>query len=209
MMRGFLNLTLALIVSLATGCRDEQYFGPYILSLPTELQEDVVSRTFRFPLDTADRDQQTELADCLANEPDREVPCLCDYPILTVSEQDARLDYRLVTSSTDQPVNVMVWVGREVGPDEVAPEFFFELPQIEVLAEHHHQVTPGREVCESFLEDEMRALDLALAISQNPACCQSPQELPSQATIIYGLAFDEDTAPNVNAEFTFRIEEND
>jgi len=208
-MRAYFSFALALSVGFASGCRDEQYFGPFALSLPTQLQENAVARTFRFPLDTADLDQQSELIDCLANEPDREVPCLCDYPVLTVAEQDVRLDYRLTTSSLDLPVNVMVWVGREVGPNEVAPDFFPELPQIEVLAEHHHQVARDLDVCESFLEDEMRALDLAQAIAENPACDQAPGDLPSPATMLYGLAFDQDMASAVSAEFTFRIEEHD
>lgn len=209
MMRSPTILFLLAALGLVAGCRAEQYFGPYSLTLPSELQEYAVARTFRFPLDQADLDQQIALADCLANEPDREVPCVCDYPVLTVDEQDVRLDYRLTAPSADQPVKAMVWVGRRVGPDEPDPEFFEELPRVEVLAEHHHQVSRLLDVRESFLEDEMRALDLALAIAQNPACDQPAGELPSPESIIYGLAFDQTTTQTVDAEFTFRIEEND
>ncbi|MBW1873410.1 MAG: hypothetical protein JRJ19_15180, partial [Deltaproteobacteria bacterium] len=85
-----------------------------------------------------------------------------------------------------------------------------DLPRIDVLAEHHHQMQPAGIVNESFLEDEMMAVKLALATQLHPDC---PQEqigaLPLELSIIYGLSVDEGNAAVVVGEFSFRIQEND
>ena len=95
----------------------------------------------------------------------------------------------------------MVWVGREVPAGEPPPEYFPDLPRIEVLAEHHHQVQPAGIISSSFLEDEMIAVKLALATMLHPNC---PQEdigaLPLDLSILYGLSVAVDNAAVIAGE---------
>ncbi len=204
-----ISLFILVIATMFSGCRNERYFGPFSLEVPTQLKEDASARTFLFPLDEPDRNEIEDLAQCEIDEPEREVPCICDYPILTVDEIDIRLDYRL-SHQSGESTSVMVWVGREVPAGEPPPEYFPDLPRIEVLAEHHHQVQPAGIISSSFLEDEMIAVKLALATMLHPNC---PQEdigaLPLDLSILYGLSVAVDNAAVIAGEFSFRIQEND
>ena len=193
----------------ATGCRGERYFGPYDLQVPTELEEVAAGRTFVFPLDEDDNNEITELLTCLTDEPDRPVPCICDYPVLTVAEQVARTDYRLAHRA-GTPVNVMVWVGREVQPPEPDPDVIPDLPRVEVLAEHHHQMGIGSSVESSFLEDEMTEVDLAYNAAVYPACPGSQNGLPAPLGLTFGLALDSpDATSQVDLAFSLRLRQDD
>jgi hypothetical protein len=200
---------LILIGLLLAGCRGERYFGPYDLQVPTELEEVAAGRTFVFPLDEDDNTEIDELLTCLTDEPDRQPPCICDYPILTVGEQVARTDYRLVHHS-GTPVNVMVFIGRDVQPRESDPEMVPDLPRIDVLAEHHHQMSIGSSVESSFLEDEMTEVDLAYNAAVYPACPGTQNELPAPLDLTFGLALDTpDATSQVSLEFSLRLKKND
>lgn len=194
---------------LAAGCRGERYFGPYELEVPTELEEVAAGRTFTFPLDEEDETEIDELLDCLALDPPPDVPCICDYPIVTVGEQVARTDYRLVHHS-GTPVNVMVFIGREVQPRESEPEMIPDLPRIEVLAEHHHQMSIGSSVESSFLEDEMTDVDLTYNAAVYPACPGTQNDLPAPLGLTFGLALDTpDATSQVSLAFSLRLKKND
>lgn len=191
-----------------TGCASERYFGPYELQVPTELEELAAGRTFEFPLDEDDNNQMAELQACLVDEPDRPVPCICDYPILTVAEQVVRMDYRL-THRSGQPVNVMVWVGREALQRESDPEMVPDLPRVAVLAEHHHQMNAGSSVDSSFLESEMTDVDLAWTASVYPGCPGSAGGLPAPLELQFGLALDsQDSISQVSLAFSLRVKQN-
>jgi hypothetical protein len=197
-----------LACGLLAGCRSERYFGPYELEVPTELEEVAAGRTFEFPLDEEDNTEMTDLQTCLVEEPDRPVPCICDYPVLTVAEQVMRMDYRL-THQGGQPVNVMVWVGREALPREQDPDMIPDLPRVEVLAEHHHQMNIGNSVESSFLESEMTDVDLAWTASVYPGCPGSESGLPAPLQLLFGLALDsEDATSQVSLAFSLRLKQN-
>lgn len=192
----------------AAGCRTERYFGPYQLEVPTELEEAAAGRTFEFPLDEDDNNELTELQACLSDEPDRPVPCICDYPVLSISEQVVRMDYRL-THLGGQPVNVMVWVGREALPREPDPEMIPDLPRVAVLAEHHHQMGTGSGVDSSFLESEMTDAELTWTASVHPGCPGSDNDLPAPLELLFGLALDSpDSTGRVSLAFSLRVKQN-
>ena len=167
----------------ATGCRGERYFGPYDLQVPTELKEVAAGHTFVFPLDEDDNNEITELLTCLTDEPDRPVPCICDYPVLTVAE---------------------------VQPPEPDPDVIPDLPRVEVLAEHHHQMGIGSSVESSFLEDEMTEVDLAYNAAVYPACPGSQNGLPAPLGLTFGLALDSpDATSQVSLAFSLRLRQDD
>jgi hypothetical protein len=200
---------LILIGMFLVGCRGERYFGPYDLQVPTELEEVAAGRTFTFPLDEDDNTEIDELLACLTDEPDRQPPCICDHPVLTIGEQVVRTDYRLVHHS-GTPVNVMVFIGREVQPRESDPEMIPDLPRIEVLAEHHHQMSIGSSVESSFMEDEMTEVDLAYNAAVYPACPGAQNDLPAPLDLTFGLALDNpDATSQVSLEFSLRLKKND
>jgi len=201
-------IVLACTLALA-GCRAERYFGPYELQVPTELEEIAAGRTFVFPLDEEDNNEITELLTCLTDEPDRLVPCICDYPVLTVSEQIARMDYRLAHRA-GTPVNVMVWVGREALPQEPDPDMIPDLPRVEVLAEHHHQMNIGSSVESSFLESEMTDVDLAYTATVYPGCPGAQNNWPAPVALTFGLALDsEESTSQVSLAFSLRVKQRD
>jgi hypothetical protein len=191
-----------------TGCRTERYFGPYQLQVPTELDDVAAGRTFEFPLDEDDNNEAAELQTCLTDEPDREIPCICDYPVLSVGEQSVRMDYRL-THTGGQSVNLMVWVGREALPRESDPEMIPDLPRVAVLAEHHHQLGTGSSIASSFLEDEMTDVDLAWTAWVHPGCPGPKNKLPAPLELIFGLALDSpESTGQVSLAFSLRVKQN-
>jgi len=204
----FTIIFCAMLLIVPLGCREDRYFGPYELDLPTEIQARATARTFELPLDDRDREELENLERCREEEPEREIPCICDYPVLTVSEQQVRIDYRLTHDSGDV-AKVMVWIGRRVGDSEPDPEYFEDLPDVEVLAEHNHQLNAGQVLDDVFLENETHAVDLSLASLLHPACEQEITDLPVPLTIFYGMAFQSDDQASVSANFTIRIVEND
>jgi hypothetical protein len=207
-MIGFYRVVVISCALAITGCRAERYFGPYELQVPTELEEVAAGRTFEFPLDEEDNHEMADLQTCLVDEPDRPVPCICDYPILTVSEQVVRMDYRL-THQGGRPVNVMVWVGRETLPREQDPDMIPDLPRVAVLAEHHHQMDIGSSIDSSFLENEMRDVDRAWTASVYPGCPGFESGLPAPLELIFGLALDSaDSTSQVSLAFSLRVKQN-
>ena len=198
-------------IMLLPGCRDERFFGPYSLEVPTSIRELAAGRTFQFPLDDADLEEIDDLAACQAaeaEEPTRETPCVCDFPVLRVDEQHLRVDYRL-THIREQAANVLVWVGYQVAEDQPPPDILPDLPRIEVLGEHHHHVPAGARVDGSFLEDELDEADRTWAVLQHPDCEQETEALPSAQEILFGLALESEEPTGVSVEFTFRIRQGD
>lgn len=195
---------LAALGLVVLGCRPERYFGPYRIELPTELHERSAGRSFLLPLDAGDLREQADLDWCLAHEPDRELPCRCDYPVLTVDEQDLRLDYRLENTAGD-PVNASVWLGLEVPAGEAAPGLLPDLPRVAVLATHLHRLEPGVARDDSFSEDELHQADLAFAAGRYPECDLEPHELPAPLQWLVGASLAENVESSLTFEFTIRI----
>jgi hypothetical protein len=208
----FANLKAACaLVALLPGCRAERYFGPYSLQVPSSIMEMAAARTFQFPLDDSDLEQADELAACLeaeALEPTRETPCICDFPIVTISEQQTRVDYRL-SHRRDQAANVLVWVGYEVEAGQVWPDVLPDFPQVEVMGEHHHHVAVGDSVNASFLEDELWDVDRSWASIQHFECEQDTDDLPSATEMLFGLALESEEPTRISVEFTFRVREDE
>jgi hypothetical protein len=85
-----------------------------------------------------------------------------------------------------------------------------DLPRVEVLAEHHHQMNPGSSVETSFLEDEMTDVDLAYNAAVYPACPGSPGDLPAPLELTFGLALDSpDATSRVSLAFSLRLRQDD
>jgi hypothetical protein len=187
-----------------SGCRPERYFGPYRLELPSQLQERSAARTFRLPLNAEDQREQDNLDWCLANQPDREVPCECDLPVLTVDEQQLRLDYRLVHSG-GAAANVSVWVGLEAPAGQPAPALLPDLPRVEVMAIHLHRLLPGQAIDDSFSEEELRQADLAYAAARFELCDLEPGELPAPRHWLVGTSLPGEELAKVVFDFTMRV----
>ncbi len=201
-----LKLVLAWAI-MFSGCSEVAYYGPFALSVPTEIMERAASRVFQLPLDQADRDQQQRLIQCLDTEPDRDPPCLCTYPVLTVAEQNIRLDY-LLRNEENVGANIMVWLGRALAPHELSPATFGELPDIEVIAEHHFEIPAGTQISNSFLEDEIATAKSALAEKRHISCDLDVSALPTPVQLYFGLFLDSLEQSTISAEFSFRVREN-
>lgn len=201
---------LAIVAAVVVGgCRDEHYYGPYRLEVPTALLERAAGRTFRLPLGDADLRELDELDACIEEQqqeepPPRETPCVCDYPVLTVDELQLRVDYQL--ANTDQNrANVLVWVGVEALPDEPDPDMIEDLPRVDVLGEHHHTLAAGETLAASFLEEEMTEVDLVYATSRHASCEQDPGGLPAPRALLLGLALESDPVVRLTLETTVRV----
>jgi hypothetical protein len=197
-------LLLILATGLYSGCRNEAYFGPYRLEVPTDIQERSAGRTFLMPLSDSGRQQRGQLASCEANEPQRELPCRCDYPVLTVGSELTRLDYRLIPD-TSEPINVMVWIGVNVQPDMDLPNVLPDLPQVEVLGEHLHVIMPGKVLDDGFLESEWTEMEQAWTAGYFPECDGSIRKRPAPYEVLIGLSLPVDSAERVTLEYTVRV----
>ncbi len=201
---GQLVVLVAALLALP-GCRPERYFGPYQLQVPTDINERSAARTFELPLDSGDKRERDGLEYCLENEPEREVPCRCDYPVLTADEQDLRIDYRLVHSA-GAPVNVTVWVGLQVPAGTEQPRMLPDLPRVEVLASHLHRLQPGERTDDVFSEEEMLQADLAFAAERFDACeLTRPGRAPAPLAWLVGLSLTEEDDARIELETTFRV----
>lgn len=192
-------------LALVPGCRPERYFGPYRLEVPTEIMERSAARTFELPLDASDKRERDNLVYCLENEPEREIPCRCDFPVLTADEQDVRIDYRLAHTA-GAPVNASVWVGREVAADAEPPDLIPDLPRVEVMAIHLHRLQVGERVDDVFSEEELFQADLAFAAEHLDACePDKPGQAPAPLAWLVGLSLTDDDDGQVWLETTFRV----
>ena len=205
MRRTFFPLATGLVLCLlSSSCRPERFFGPYSMQVPTELQERSVGRTFQLPLDAGAQRERDNLEYCLANEPDRELPCRCDYPVLTPNDQQLRLDYR-VQQLSGESVNTTIWVGYQVASDAEPPALLPDLPRIDLLAMHLHRLQPGEAVYDAFTEDEMHAADLAWAVENYSICDSETNDRPAPLELLVGLAMTEPSDARVELEATFRV----
>ncbi|MBN2495229.1 MAG: hypothetical protein JXR96_11595 [Deltaproteobacteria bacterium] len=199
---------LGLVLLAAIGCRDERFFGPYSLTLPTDMLEQSAGRTFRLPLSDADLEELDDLADCIEQEPDRELPCICDYPVLSVDELELRIDYQ-ARNLGSAVVNAHLWVGVEKEPGTADPDVLPDLPRIEVLSEHLHRLAPGERAAESFFHDEMREVDLSWSLDRHPDC--DPEDtgiLPAPTELTFGASLPEDELTELEVEMVFRVRGN-
>ncbi len=212
----WLLLVVVPTVCLYTGCRNEAYFGPYQLRVPTDIQERSAGRTFRMPLSKSKSQQREQLTRCEIDEPQRLVPCRCDYPVLTVGSELTRLDYRLThetsticssnnVPSQGAPVNVMVWIGDDVQSDMDLPNVLPDLPQVEVLSEHLHVLMPGAVLDESFLESEWTEMEQAWTGTYFPECDGSMGKRPAPYEVLIGLSLPSDSTECVTLEYTVRV----
>jgi hypothetical protein len=204
-----LYLVSVLIVFSVIGCIEENYFGPYQLSLPTPLNEDAIGHTFRLPLDQESSEQLGQLQWCLENREDPHPSCLCHYPVMTIGKQEAQIDYRL-SHMSGPAASVMVWIGRRVAAHEVLPNRFENLPQIEVLAEHHHYLDV-QPIDSSFLEEEMTQIDdtyrknLDLICRDNQGAALPFGQQPAPYELIIGMSLDYSNDTQVDLEYTVAI----
>jgi hypothetical protein len=197
--------TLVLLLALfLPACEVERFYGPFQLELPSEIEEQAVARTFALPLSATDRQEVLDLAACQAQDPPPAVPCSCQIPVIRVDEQELRIDY-LLSPLADTPTSVMVWIGRELLPEEPPSEDLPDLPTIEVLAAHHYQLLPPREERGAFSEAELRAVDLAWAREVHPECTQGPGDLPAPLRLKVGAALEGATAGLVSITLTFKV----
>jgi hypothetical protein len=204
-------LLLISAVGLCSGCRNEAYFGPYQLDVPTKIEERSAGHTFQMPLTESESQQREQLASCEANEPGRPLPCRCDYPVLTVGKELTRLDYRLthmLTKTSGEaggPVNVMVWIGVNVQPGADLPSVLPDLPQVEVLSEHLHVLMPGAVLDEGFLESEWTEMEQAWTGAHFPECTGSIGKRPAPYEVLIGLSLPADSKEQVTLEYTVRV----
>jgi hypothetical protein len=196
--------SLLLLMVTLVGCRNETYFGPYQIEVPTEIQERSAGRTFRMPLNAGESRQLEQQTLCEASEPDRQAPCRCDYPVLTVGKKLTRLDYRL-THNANEPVSVMVWIGVEVSSGMELPSVLPDLPQVEVLSEHMHVLMPGEILDKSFLESEWTEMEQAWTSAYFPECDESIQKRPAPYEVLIGSSLVTGSTAQVTLEFTVRI----
>ncbi|MBW2699440.1 MAG: hypothetical protein JRF33_01365 [Deltaproteobacteria bacterium] len=168
-------------------CEAERYFGPYDVAVPTAFGESSAARTFEMPLDATDVSELEELDLCLEFELERELPCICDYPGISLDEQDTRIDYRLAHEG-GQELNALVWIGVDKRPQDSDPDLLPDLPWIEVLGEHLHRLNPGQIVETSFLEEEIADMELAWAIERHSVCGEDANAWPAPISLFIGVS---------------------
>ncbi len=197
--------TLALAALYLGGCGWEHYWGPYTLSVPTAITEPTDSRTFLLPLDGGNLSQQQLLDECLAATPDRNPPCVCDFPVLSTGELKLRVDYRLELVS-GQEATVMLWLGREIEAGEPDPDEIPSRPRIDLLIEHHHRVQSGRPLEHALGESEIEAAELEWARARYAACPGPASELPGWQQLVVGVTAEGETEGiNLQAQLVFYV----
>lgn len=197
-----------LLLAVTGGCQPERYFGPYALEVPTAIQERSAYRTFELPLDRGDQREHDNLEYCHENQAEREVPCRCDYRVLTVGEQELRVDYRLRHLS-GEAVNATVWLGVTAADDAEPPDLLPDLPHVEPLAEHLHRLGPGEMTDDAFSEPELQQADLIFAQSRYPQCETEPDGSPAPLGWLLGVSLDDETEAAVAIELTVRVRPGD
>lgn len=198
---------LLCVVLWSSGCRDETFYGPFHLEIPNLLMERSDGRTFKMPLKSDDVRELDTLEQCLQNETDRTIPCECDYPVLTIYEYLIQLDYRLFLHS-GQKADVLIWIGVEVGVDELYPDILPDLPRVDVIANHHHMlIGQGQTLDASFIETEIMEELKLYALSQYQICELDLDMLPVPTEIIFGMSIFSDQPVELGLDVTFRLRE--
>lgn len=202
-MRLVIASSLSLLV--LCGCRAERYYGPFSLDVPGAASEHTVWRTFRLPIDADARARDERRARCEQEEPDRAVPCVCDYPTLRVGTYAVRVDYRLLHRRGDTTY-ATVWLGREVEPP--LPEQLPDAPQVEVLAEHLHRLEALDETSDSFQESEVSDAGLSFSFEEYPDCPGDTAYRPGPTEFWVGLSLPAPDDAELSLDFTVRVREN-
>ncbi len=207
MARTAIRIVLLIFLAAFHGCDSERYFGPFELNVPTALQQRSDSRTFELPLDSVDSRELDNLNYCQEHETDREIPCRCDYPVLSVDEQLIRLDYHLDNSSL-YPVSATVWVGVQVPQQWPSPKQVPDLPKIALLASHTHRVKAGQQTDDILDEDELGQAQILYSEMFFQACESEGHLQPAPMSFITGVSMDEDDEGEVHMEYTVRVRRN-
>jgi hypothetical protein len=199
-------LVLALAL-LGSACAPERYFGPFQLEVPTPLEERTAARTFEMPLDAGQQAALEELQACQRDQPDRQPPCECDYPVQTISTLELRVDYKL-THLQGEAVSVEVWVGAEAEAGWPDPAVLPDRPRLAVFAFHLHRLGPGEAVVRSFSESELAAAELAWSNGHHPECDPEPPEArPAPLSWVLGASVPGAEQARVALELTVRVRE--
>jgi hypothetical protein len=189
-----------------SACRNESYYGPYQLDIPTDLMERSSYRTFQVPLGDELANRTRLLEECEADQPQREVPCPCDFPILMISERQSRIDYRLFHTQTDA-ANLAVWVGVPMESDQADLEVHPDLFRTNILAEHVHLLGINGFQDGFFTEQEMAEARRAWSAEAYPTCTGELDRRPAPTELQIGLSLLDDSENSVFMEFTIRIRE--
>lgn len=201
-MKGPIRMLALLLPLLLAGCRAERYYGPYLLQVPGPVQQASVAHSFFLPLDQSAREQKQLLEQCLA---DGGEDCACRFPVLRVRDFQLQVDYSVKNSAAEQAA-VMVWLGRRVGDQQLPPQQVAGMPDVELLVEHHHNLSAGETVLLGFASDEIETAEVRLAGSLYPACQQDRLDLPGLQSLLLGLTLESDNAGPVEAVFTVLVE---
>lgn len=194
----------SLLGAVCGACSEERYFGPYQLQVPTELQERTAGRTFSLPLDKGDQRVLDNLRYCQEHNPNREIPCRCDYKVLSVGEQELRIDYRL-EHLAGAPSNVTVWLGKTAEADAPDPALLPDRPRLQVWLVHLHRIGPGEVVHDVFSEDELRQAEIDFSLDRFPECEDGPDHRPAPLSWEIGLSTAEDDEASVAMDITCRV----
>jgi hypothetical protein len=196
---------LWLLAVALSGCGWEHYYGPYELVAPTAILEPVDARTFQLPLDEDSRRELEQLAACQQQDPERDPPCICDFPGLRVGELKMRVDYRLELLAGRQ-ATVMIFLGLAAAPGEQLPGELPGRPEIKVLVEHHHLLQGGGKLEFSLSQQECEQAELNWAVQRYAGCPQQEEMLPGFFTPVVGLVREAgNEEARARAELVFRV----
>ena len=179
-----LGILYLLVLSLA-GCQQEYFYGPYQLQLPTDLKERSSYRTFRMPLGPAQQQQRQSLLTCEQNQPDREIPCRCEFPVLEVTDWDLKLDYRLENLSASI-TDVNVWIGVTDSSDEIG--VLPDLPNVAIFSQHLHRLKSKETVLDLFSEDELQQATIDFADEYFEICTTQSNNRPAPLQLLIGMS---------------------
>lgn len=198
--------TFLLLVLGCAGCGWEHYYGPFELTVPTPLREMVDARTFQLPLDGEALEELEQQAQCLQETPDRDPPCICDFPGLRTGDLRLRVDYRLELLAGGEGT-VMIFLGLNVAAGEPLPGEVPERPEIKVLTEHHHFLRAGSGVNFSLFEEECEQTEQVWAGQRYASCQQPPDRLPGFTETVIGILQEaaEGKQAAIRAELVFHI----
>jgi hypothetical protein len=205
-MARWFGLVLLILTMAWAGCRQEQYYGPYLVAVPTQIQELSAAHTFKLPLDGDQTQQARSLNWCMEHEPNRQLPCVCDLPVRTADSQALRVDYQLIQGAQAAD-NVMVWVGVNLRAGQEPSQTLLDLPFVDVLAEHLYRIDAGENVRGSFLEDEMRQLEWDWSAKNYPECKDGLHQIPAPTELLIGITVGSWQTTPTSGEITIRIRE--
>ena len=192
------------VLSSICACDSERYFGPFDLNVPTSLQERSDARTFELPLDSTNLRELDNLQWCQEHETDRELPCRCDYPVISLYEKSLRLDYSL-SNASPYPVSATVWVGIEIPEQWPDVKQVPDLPRIALLASHTHRVKSGQRTDDIIDDSEMSKAQERYSKMFFEACESENSIGPAPMSFISGVSMDEKDEGEIQMEFTVRV----